>query len=114
MSNCAAFLRKKEECAVLLNEIKALLKNYPLRHRSLSEYFYDKDMLTSAKALLETIIGEMTLTGSRGGAVYFENGNIKEENLSYRQYLTITSDGQISFEKTKPVPEVNEPFEKYL
>lgn len=114
MSNCAAFLRKKEECEKLLDEIKKLLENYPMKHRSLSEYFCDKDMLTSAKALLETIIGEMTLTGSRGGAVFIEGGNIKKENLSYRQYLTVTSEGKISFQKTKPVPEVSEPFEKYL
>ena len=114
MSNCAAFLRKKEECENLLDEISTLLENYPTKHRSLSDYFYDKDMLTSAKALLETILGEMTVTGSRGGAVFTENDKVKEEDISYRQYLTITSDGKISFEKTKPVPEVNEPFEKYL
>ncbi len=114
MSNCAAFLRKKEECEILLDEINTLLENYPTKHRSLSDYFYDKDMLTSAKSLLETIIGEMPLTGSRGGAVFMEDDKVKEENLSYRQYLTITSGGKISFEKTKPVPEVNEPFEKYL
>lgn len=114
MSNCAAFLRKKEDCEILLDETNTLLENYPLKHRSLSEYFYDKDMLTSAKALLETIIGEMTLTGSRGGAVFMEENKVKKEDVSYRQYLTITSEGKVSFVKTKPVPEVNEPFEKYL
>ncbi len=114
MSNCAAFLRKKEECIILLDEIRVLIENYPPRHRSLSEYFYDIDMLISAKALLETIIGEMSLTGSRGGAVFMENDTVTAENISYRQYLTVTADGEISFEKAKPVPEVNEAFEKYL
>ncbi len=114
MSRCAAFLRKKEECIVLLGEINGVLSAYPLRHKSLSDYFYDKDMLLSAKALLETVIGEMPLTGSRGGAVYSENGKTLSENKEYRKYLTVTANGVVSFEKTKPVPVTDEPFEKYL
>ncbi len=114
MSRCAAFLRKKEECIALLGEINGILSAYPLRHKSLSDYFYDKDMLLSAKALLETIIGEMSMTGSRGGAVYSENGKTVTESKDYRNYLTVTENGVVSFEKTKPVPVTDEPFEKYL
>ncbi len=114
MSSFAAFLRDKEDCISLLEEIKEILGNYPMKHRSLRDFFYDKDMLLSAEALLETILGEMTLTGSRGGAVFFENGKKKNEDLSYRKYLTITSDGSVSFREAKPVPSVDEPFEKYL
>ncbi|MBQ8763668.1 MAG: FAD-binding protein [Clostridia bacterium] len=114
MSRCAAFLRNREECVALLDEINDKISNYPLRHKSLSDYFYDKDMLISAKALLETIIGEMPLTGSRGGAVYFEKGEIAAENPEYRKYLTITENGKVLFEKAKPVPKNDEPFEKYL
>ncbi len=114
MSNSAAFIRNKEECTSLLGEINELLSAYPLRHKSLSDYFYDKDMLLSAKALLETIIGEMSVTGSRGGAVFIENGEKKKENVSYRKYLTLTHKGEISFSETKAVPKKEEPFEKYL
>lgn len=114
MSNCAAFLRNKEECVALLSEINGILSAYPFRHKSLSCYFYDKDMLLSAKALLETIIGEMPLTGSRGGAVYSENGKTVTENKEYRKYLTVTANGTVSFEKTKSVPVIDKPFEKYL
>ncbi len=114
MSGCAAFLRNKEECIVLLDEINDKISNYPLRHKSLSDYFYDKDMLMSAKALLETIIGEMPLTGSRGGAGYFEKGELAAENPEYRKYLTITESGKVKFVETKPVPKTDEPFEKYL
>ena len=114
MSNCAAFLRNKEECVALLGEINGILSAYPFRHKSLSCYFYDKDMLLSAKALLETIIGEMPLTGSRGGAVYSENGKTVTENKEYRKYLTVTANGTVSFEKTKSVPVIDKPFEKYL
>ena len=71
-------------------------------------------MLISAKALLETIIGEMSLTGSRGGAVFVENGKKTEENIFYRKYLTLTDKGGISFAETKSVPRIEEPFEKYL
>lgn len=114
MSRCAAFLRNKEECVALLDEINDKISNYPLRHKSLSDYFYDEDMLISAKALLETIIGEMPLTGSRGGAVYFEKGELAAENPEYRKYLTITENGKVKFVETKPVPKTDEPFEKFL
>lgn len=114
MSKSAAFLRSKEECSVLLGEINDILSAYPLRHKSLSDYFYDKDMLISAKALLETITGEMPLTGSRGGAVFLEKGEPVKENPVYRSYLTITDNGSVSFAETKPVPKTDEPFEKYL
>ncbi len=114
MSGSAAFIRNKEECISLLGEIKELLSDYPLSHKTLSDYFYDKDMLISAEALLETIIGEMSLTGSRGGAVFVEKGKKTEENISYRKHLTLTDKGKISFTETKPVPKMEEPFEKYL
>lgn len=114
MSRCAAFLRNKEECVALRDEINDKISDYPLRHKSLSDYFYDKDMLASAKALLETIIGEMPLTGSRGGAVYFEKGELAAENPEYRKYLTITENGKVKFVETKPVPKTDEPFEKFL
>lgn len=114
MSSFAAFLRDKENCELLLKEINDILENYPLSHRSLRDFFYDKDMLVSAKTLLETILGEMTLTGSRGGAVFTENGKKKEENLSFRKYLTITSLSSVSFKEVNPVPSVDEAFEKYL
>ncbi len=114
MSACAAFLRNHEVCAALLEEIDGLLSAYPLKHKSLSDYFYDKDMLLSAKALLETIIGEMPLAGSRGGAVFIENGQMVKENPTYRKYLTLTENGAVSFIEAKPVPKTDEPFEKYL
>ncbi len=114
MSECASFIRDKEGCIDLLSEINDILSDYPLSHRSISEYFYDFDMLISAKALLETIIGEMPFTGSRGGAVFISNGNIIKENTDYRKYLTISDNGRIYFEETKPIPETDKPFEYYL
>ena len=114
MSDCAAFLRDKEKCRSLLCEVEELLKNYPLRHASASRYFYDRDMLISAGALLQTILGEMPLTGSRGGAAFFENGKMLPENTEYRKQLTVTHGKEIYFEKALPVPIKNEPFEKYL
>lgn len=114
MSRSAAFLRNRQECTELLGEVSRLLSDYPMKHKSLSDYFYDKDMLVSAKALLETILGEMPLTGSRGGAVFTDNGEITAENTEYRNYLTVTENGKVSFVKAKAVPETDEPFESYL
>ena len=114
MSKSAAFLRNNEECIELLCEINGILSDYPLKHKSLNDYFYDRDMLLSAKALLETITSEMPLTGSRGGAVFISKDEIISENTDYRKYLTVTENGKVSFAETKPVPVSQEPFEKYL
>lgn len=114
MSTCAAFLRDKEECEKLLSEVSGILKNYPAKHKSISSYFYDKDMLLSAEALLTAIINEMPVTGSRGGAVFKENGEIKVENPEMRKYLTISNNAGVRFEEVSAVPVSDEPFEKYL
>lgn len=114
MSKSASFIRNEEECRQLLEEINGLLSEYPLRHKSLSDYFYDKDMLIAAKALLETIISEMILTGSRGGAVFIRDGFVIKEDLYYRDFVTLTVNGKVSFEKVKQVPTTKAPFEKYL
>ena len=114
MSGCAAFLRDKEECESLLNEINSILKNFPFRHKSLSSYYYDLDMLLSSKALLESIIGEMTVTGSRGGAIFISKGKVIKENKEYRNYLTVTDNGCVTFKKVTPVPVPNKAFEQYL
>ena len=114
MSNCAAFIRKKEECEALLCEIRQLLSCYPFKHKSLSDYYYDKDMLLSAKALLETVLAEMPLTGSRVGAVFTQNGKTAQENKEYRKYITVTENSAVSFQPTAPVPQVDKPFEYYL
>ena len=114
MSKFCSFLRDKEKCEELINEVDELIGNLPFRHSSLSKYYYDKDMLISAKALLETVVGEMEKTGSRGGAVFYRNDQIVPEDLSYRKYLTVTENGKVYFEETADVPEVNKPFEKYL
>ena len=114
MSNNAGFIRVKNECEDLLEEIRGILYKFPLKNKSLSQYFYDYDMFLSAKSLLETIIQEMKVTGSRGGAIFIRDGEIIKENPEYRDYLTITQKGKISFKKVSQVPVVNKPFEQYL
>lgn len=114
MSGCAGFLRDKSRCELLLEEVSEILENMPLKNRSLSQYFYDRDMLLSSKALLESILSEMTVTGSRGGAVFLNNGTVVEENKEYRGYLTVTDNGNITFKKVSEVPISEKPFEQYL
>lgn len=114
MSEVASFIRSKEGCIKLLAEIKEILDHFPASNTSLSKYFYDYDMLISAKALLESIIAEMPVTGSRGGSVFTENGKIINENLKYRKYITVTDNGEITFEEAAPIPEYTKPFEAYL
>lgn len=114
MSNVASFRRDYEGCVELLNEVTSLLENYPLKHKNLSEYYRDKDMLISMKALLEAFIAELPETGSRGGAIFIKNNEIIKENRYYRDYLTITKDGKAGYIKVSPVPAETKPFEYYL
>ncbi len=114
MSSCASFIRNFEECVALLEKVNAIIENYPQMHKSLSDYHYDRDMLIAAKALLEAIITEMPVTGSRGGAAIVKNGDILKENTDYRKYLTVTKNGEINFKEVSPIPVINKPFESYL
>ncbi len=114
MSQVASFKRDYEGCVSLLNEIEAVLASYPYKHKSLAEYYLDRDMLTSMKVLLESIIAEGPETGSRGGAIFLKDGKIIKENTYYRDYLTVTSNGQIEFVKVAPVPYEQKSFEYYL
>ena len=114
MSDCAGFLRDKNGCVALLKEVESILENISFTHKSMSDYFYDYDMLVSVKALLVSIIGEMELTGSRGGAVFIRDGKPVPENKEYRSYLTVTNGDSVEFRPVTPVPVVNKPFEQYL
>ncbi|MBQ5591752.1 MAG: FAD-binding protein [Clostridia bacterium] len=114
MSQVASFKRDYEGCVALLVEVSAVLADYPPKHRSLAEYYRDKDMLTSMKALLEAIVAECPETGSRGGAIFVKNGKAVAENRCYRDYLTVTKDGKVEFIKVSPVPYEQKSFEHYL
>ena len=114
MSNCASFIRDYDKCVSLLDNVNCIIKNYPSKHKSISNYFYDYDMLLSAKALLEAITAEMPLTGSRGGAMMVKDGKILKENKEYRKHLTVSQNGKISFAEASPIPAVERPFESYL
>ncbi len=114
MSQTASFKRDYEGCVALIDEISAVLQAYPEKHASLAEYYRDRDMLTSMKALLEAIIAECPETGSRGGAIFIKDGKAVKENEYYRDYMTVTKDGQIEFVKVSPVPCEQKSFEYYL
>ena len=43
-----------------------------------------------------------------------ENDEVIKENAYYRDFLTITDCGKISFLEARAVPIINEPFEGYL
>lgn len=114
MSRVASFKRDYEGCVKLLGEITDTLASYPKKHKSLYDYYRDKDMLLSMKALLEAIVSENPETGSRGGAVFIKDDNIQEENLYYRDYLTVTKDGKAEYIRVSYVPYGQKPFEHYL
>lgn len=114
MSEVASFRRDYEGCVFLLKEIDRTLENLPFSHKSLADYYLDRDMLISMKALLEAIIAEGPETGSRGGSIFIKDGSVIKENPVYRDYLTVTKGGQIEFLKVSPVPCEQKSFEYYL
>ena len=114
MSQVASFRRDYEGCVCLLEEIGKVIESYPKCHRSLADYYRDRDMLISMKALLEAIILEGPETGSRGGAVFIKDGKTSEENERFRDYLTVTKYSQIEFVTVAPVPHEQKSFELYL
>lgn len=113
MSKYAAFLRSREEILALSAEIDEVL-SAPFSASSLSDYYYDRDTLISASALLKAIVGTMDKTGSRGGAVYTIEGDIVPENEEYRKYRAVTKNGSAEFIRVKPVPKIQVNFEKLL
>ncbi len=114
MSGCAGFLRDAQECEALLADVDSIIENIRFAHKSMSDYFYDYDMLISARALLVTILDEAERTGSRGGSVFIRDGKVMQENKDYRKYLTVTSGDSVEFKAVTSVPVVNKPFERYL
>lgn len=114
MSQVASFKRDYEGCVRLLGEISGVVSVYPFRHRSLYDYYLDRDMLISMKALLEAVVSELPDTGSRGGAVFVKDGAVAEENTYYRDYMTVTSNGKTEYIRVSPVPYGQKPFEFYL
>ena len=114
MSKAASFKRDYEGCIRLLAEVSSTLDSYPKKHRSLYDYYRDKDMLLSIRALLEAIVSELPETGSRGGAIFIKDGSVQKENLYYRDYLTVTDKGKTQYLRVSPVPTEQKPFEYYL
>ncbi len=114
MSKVASFRRDYGGCITLLSEINDSLDFYPEKHKNLCDYYRDKDMLLSMKALLEAIISELPETGSRGGAVFIKDGEAVKEDLHFRDYLTVTGNGKTEYIRVSPVPYGQKPFEHYL
>ncbi len=114
MSLYAGFNRDREKMQLLLAEVEEYLNADENIGLSLSQYYYDRDMLVAAKGLLIAILGTMCFVGSRGGAMYIEKGNIVGERASSRKNVSILRDGKIHFEKVKDVPKKVSWFEDLL
>ncbi len=114
MSQVASFRREYEECVKLLDEVSTAVSEYPFRHKSLYDYYRDRDMLISIRALLEAIVNELPQTGSRGGSVFIKDGETVKENTFYKDYMTVTFDNKVEYIRVSSVPVKREAFELYL
>jgi succinate dehydrogenase/fumarate reductase flavoprotein subunit len=114
MSKYAGFLRNSDKINQLKIEIDSILENFPHKARTKESYFYNKDMLISAKSLLEAIIGTMDKTGSRGGALFYKNGEVMPENKEYKKYRAVQNGSNINFEQLSKIPNEKFVFENLL
>ncbi len=114
MSLCAGFCRDREQIETLLGKVETLLASYGPRHRTPADYYRDLDLLRAAQAYLGTVLAEMPLTGSRGGALWREGGRVLPERPEYRAFRTVTERGGIRFVPVKPIPADDRPFEWFL
>ena len=111
MSRCAAFLRDREGMAALLRQIDGLLQEPDRPARSVSEYFYERDMLLSARMMLISALETMKRAGSRGGALYMENGAVIPEDTAYRDFRAVTAGDGVTFIPLRPIPRERAIFE---
>jgi|GEM_PF-2549622 len=114
MSLCAGFLRNREGMTALLVQVEAYLQNPNRPARSVSTYFYELDMLRCARAMLVSALRTMEKTGSRGGALYLENGAVMPENQKHRDCRAVTAGDAVSFIPLRPVPKERAVFESLL
>ncbi len=111
MSRCAAFLRDREGMRALLQQIEANLRDTRRPARGVSAHFYEQDMLRSARAMLISALETMALAGSRGGALYLEEGEVVPEDEAYRQCRAVTAGNTVSFLPLRPIPRERAVFE---
>lgn len=117
MSHCAAHCRIYEEIELLydclIRQMNA--RYYAIRDHSFSDvrglYQY-KDNLAAQAALCRTFLAALPVTGSRGGAVFYQNGEIVPEDRSFREKAVVTDGENITFEELRPAPNLSYNFER--
>ena len=110
MSKYGGIYRDKQKLKELINQLGAI-KFKRIKAADRIDYFRQKDMLISTKALINTILLAMPHTGSRGSAYYIDKNETIPENTKYRDYLTILKENKIDFVKCREVPKTNYWFE---
>ncbi len=117
MSRCAAHYRVHEEIFDLYKRLcRQLEKRYfKLRNNSFAQvlglYKY-KDNLIMQACLCGAMLDTLPITGSRGGAIYYRNNRLIEEDKTYREKAVVTQNGKTMFEELRPEPILAYNFEQ--
>lgn len=117
MSDYAAHCRIDEKISILY---KKLLKQAELCYYKISKDNYNevrklykyKDNITFQLCLCKAMLDALPIVGSRGGAVYYKNGRLIEENIEYRKKAVVTINGETSFVDLRPAPDLEYNFEQ--
>ena len=116
MSEVASHCRIYEEIKPLLEKISAQLekKYYHIDKDdfiTLRKLYKYNDSLLSQKALCETLVQIIPVVGSRGGSICMMNGKEVKEDLSYREKVIATLNGNVSYPPVRDYPNTEYNFE---
>lgn len=113
MSEIAGFYRDKQKIEQLIEYLNDIYPKYleKCKAKTLYDYFLNKDILLACQTLCKAIICTMDKCGSRGSALYIDNGEVMEEDINYLNYCTHYLNGEVEFVKVKPIPIEKKVFE---
>lgn len=119
MSDWVANVRDLKKVEQLTEELQRLLADFDSRVTVASaaeygDYFALRSVTLARLALCRTVTACGKKHGSRGGAVYREEGAVIPENTDYRRYLTLTTLDGVTFVPADAIPTEEFVFERLL
>ena len=116
MSLYAGAFRILDEIAPLHEKVKAQMEKEvyhlpSLAHKDVKKLYRYKNTLHAQEAFLRTLLETAEKTGSRGGSLCKQNGEILKENESYRKFVIRTTQTEVSFVPVRPLPDTTYNFE---
>lgn len=109
MSAHAGVVRRSEAVLPLASRAEELLSSFGTRltfarREDGARAVALRDALVAAEALALSVAGTMSVTGSRGSALWTVDGKAVPENTEMRNFVAVTDGGKVSFRRVHPLP----------